>query len=346
MSEVACKIRGLEKAFGLNKVLRSIDLDLLPGEVTVLMGANGAGKSTLVKILCGVHQSDSGSIDLFGRLFRPRKPVEAFQAGVVTVHQAINDGVVPDLNVASNLMLDRLTDKKAGFFIAERDIRSEAKKIANTMGLSLDVNLPVSELGVADRQLIAIARAMARNPKVLILDEPTSSLSAKEADRLFKVLERLRKTNVAILYISHRMSDIREIADKIICMRDGSISGTFSKKPLDYEGAVTAMLGHKMTDVDVKIAKKGEEILKLDNLALSDQSIGINLSVYKNEVVAITGLLGSGKTELASILFGVKRPASGTIYLNKKPFSPNNPREAIKTGVYMSPKDRASNAVI
>ena len=346
MSEVACKIRGLEKAFGPNKVLRSIDLDLLPGKVTVLMGANGAGKSTLVKILCGVHQSDSGSIDLFGRPFRPRKPAEAFQAGVVTVHQAINDGVVPDLNVASNLMLDRLTNKKAGFFIAERNIRSEAKKIADTMGLSLDVNLPVSELGVADRQLIAIARAMARNPKVLILDEPTSSLSAKEADRLFKVLDRLRKTDVAILYISHRMSDIREIADKIICMRDGSISGTFSTKPLDYEGAVTAMLGHKMTDVDIKIAKKGEEILKLDNLALSDQSIGINLSVYKSEVVAITGLLGSGKTELASILFGVKRQASGTIYLNNKPFSPNNPREAIKKGVYMSPKDRASNAVI
>tara|TARA_X000000368_G_scaffold401613_1_gene374672 strand:- start:164 stop:1030 length:867 start_codon:yes stop_codon:yes gene_type:complete len=129
-------------------------------------------------------------------------------------------------------------------------------------------------------------------------------------------------------------------------MRDGSISGTFSKKPLDYEGAVTAMLGHKMTEVDVKIAKHGQEILKLDNLALSDQSIGINLSVYKNEVVAITGLLGSGKTELASILFGVKRPASGTIYLNNKPFSPNSPIEAIKMGVYMSPKDRSSNAVI
>ncbi len=346
MSKIACKIRNLEKSFGPNKVLRSIDLDLFPGEVTVLMGANGAGKSTLVKILCGVHQSDNGTINLFGKLFKPRRPAEAFQAGVVTVHQAINDGVVPDLSVASNLMLDKLTNNKAGFFIAEGVIRSEAKKIADTMGLSLDVSLPVSELGVADRQLIAIARAMARNPKVLILDEPTSSLSAKEADRLFQVLDRLRNTDVAILYISHRMSDIREIADKIICMRDGSISGTFSTKPLDYEGAVTAMLGHKMTEVDVKIAKKGEEILNLSNLALSDQSPRINLSVSKNEVVAITGLLGSGKTKLASILFGVRKQAHGTIHLNGQPFSPSSPREAIKAGVYMSPKDRASNAVI
>ena len=255
MKKLACEIRVLEKAFGPNKVLRKIDLDLFPGEVTVLMGANGAGKSTLVKILCGVHQSDGGSINLFGKLFRPKKPVDAFNEGVVTVHQSINDGVVPDLDVASNLMLDRLTDKKSGFFVSEKNLRIESEKIAEIMGLSFDSKKPVSELGVADRQLIAIARAMARNPKVLILDEPTSSLSAKEADRLFKLLDRLRSTNVAILYISHRMSDIRQIADKIICMRDGSISGAFSKKPLDYEGAVTAMLGHKMTEVDVKVRR-------------------------------------------------------------------------------------------
>ena len=346
MTRIACKIRGLEKAFGPNRVLRSIDLDLFPGEVTVLMGANGAGKSTLVKILCGVYQSDGGVIDLFGKEFKPKKPVEAFQAGVVTVHQSINDGVVPDLNVASNLMLDRLTEKRSGFFIAERNLRDEAMKIADTMDLNLDVNAPVSALGVADRQLIAIARAMARNPKVLILDEPTSSLSAKEADRLFKVLDKLRSTDVAILYISHRMSDIRQMADKIICMRDGSISGTFSQKPLDYEGAVTAMLGHKMTEVDVKVRGKGREILKLTNIQLSNQSAKINLSVSQNEVVAITGLLGSGKTELASILFGVDRPVSGTVYLKNKVFSPANPGQAIKNGVHMTPKDRASNAVI
>ena len=346
MKKLACEIRGLEKAFGPNKVLRKIDLDLFPGEVTVLMGANGAGKSTLVKILCGVHQSDGGSINLFGKLFRPKKPVDAFNEGVVTVHQSINDGVVPDLDVASNLMLDRLTDKKSGFFVSEKNLRIESEKIAEIMGLSFDSKKPVSELGVADRQLIAIARAMSRNPKVLILDEPTSSLSAKEADRLFKLLDRLRSTNVAILYISHRMSDIRQIADKIICMRDGSISGTFDEKPLDYEGAVTAMIGHKMTEVNFKISKKGKEILKLSGLKLDSDSADINLNIHQNEVVAITGLLGSGKTQLASILFGERKQFSGSIFLNGNKYSPSNPMEAIKLGVHMSPKDRSSNAVI
>ena len=346
MKKLACEIRGLEKAFGPNKVLRKIDLDLFPGEVTVLMGANGAGKSTLVKILCGVHQSDGGSINLFGKLFRPRKPVDAFNEGVVTVHQSINDGVVPDLDVASNLMLDRLTDRKSGFFVSEKNLRIESEKIAEIMGLSFDSKKPVSELGVADRQLIAIARAMARNPKVLILDEPTSSLSAKEADRLFKLLDRLRSTNVAILYISHRMSDIRQIADKIICMRDGSISGTFDEKPLDYEGAVTAMIGHKMTEVNFKISEKGREILKLSSLKLDGDSADINLKIHQNEVVAITGLLGSGKTQLASILFGVMKQFSGSIFLNGNKYSPSNPMEAINLGVHMSPKDRSSNAVI
>ena len=346
MKKHACEIRGLEKAFGPNKVLRNIDLDLFPGEVTVLMGANGAGKSTLVKILCGVHQSDAGSINLFGKVFKPKKPAEAFDEGVVTVHQSINDGVVPDLDVASNLMLDRLTDKKAGFFISESNLRIESGKIAKIMGLSFDSRKPVSELGVADRQLIAIARAMARDPKVLILDEPTSSLSAKEADRLFQILDRLRSTNVAILYISHRMSDIRQIADKIICMRDGGISGVFTEKPLDYEGAVTSMIGHKMTEVNVTIPEKGVEILNLSNLKLDQDSANIDLKIHQNEVVAITGLLGSGKTQLASILFGVQKQYSGSIHLNGKKYSPSNPLEAIKLGVHMSPKDRSSNAVI
>ena len=346
MKKSACEIRGLEKAFAQNQVLRSIDLDLYPGEITVLMGANGAGKSTLVKILCGVHSSDAGTINLFGKPFHPKKPSDAFASGVVTVHQSINDGVIPDLNVASNLMLDKLTDEKSGFFVSEKALRSGAKEIADTMGLKFEVSSKVSDLGIADRQLIAIARAMARNPKVLILDEPTSSLSAKEADRLFKVLKRLRDTNVAILYISHRMSDIRRVADKIISMRDGRISGNFYEKPLDYEGAVTAMLGHRMTEIDVRIPKKGKPVLELSNLKLTENSDEINLKVSENEVIAITGLLGSGKTLLASVLFGIEKAFSGAIKLNGRKFNPLNPREAINNGVHMSPKDRSSNAII
>ena len=345
MKKIACKIRKIEKSFGSNKVLKAIDLDLEAGKVTVLMGANGAGKSTLVKILCGVHQAESGSIELFEQPFRPQRPVDAFKAGVVTVHQSINDGVVPDLDVASNLMLDRLTEKKSGFFISQKVIKANATAIAKTMGISIKVETPVSELGVADRQLIAIARAMARNPKVLILDEPTSSLSSAEAGQLFNVLDKLKKTHVAILYISHRMSDIRRIADNIITMRDGKISGQFSEKPLDYEAAVTAMIGHRMTEVDVGTISPGKIILELNNIKLEPGAPNIDLSIRKNEVVAITGLLGSGKSQLASILYGIMKPFKGSIILDGKSLKNNSPQEAIKEGVHMSPKDRASNAI-
>ncbi|MBV6657612.1 MAG: sugar ABC transporter ATP-binding protein [Devosiaceae bacterium] len=346
MEYAACRVVGIEKAFGPNRVLRGIDLTIPAGKITILMGANGAGKSTLVKILCGVHTHDAGRMELQGEAFAPASPSQAIDAGVVTVHQSINDGIIPDLDVASNLMLDQLNGSDAGFFINRRKLHSEARRIASAMGLEIDVRTQVADLGVAERQLIAIARAMAKEPKVLILDEPTSSLSATEAERLFKLLDHLRATGVAILYISHRMSDIRRIADRIISMRDGQISGTFENQPLDYEGAVTAMLGHALTAVDIDVADQGDVVLEMKDVRLSEAGAPINLRVHRNEVLAITGLLGSGKTKLASILFGLETPVSGEIWLNGKPFKPGSPQDAIAAGVFMSPKDRASNGVI
>ena len=346
MSKIACEISNLEKAFGPNRVLRGIDLKLFSSEITVLMGANGAGKSTLVKILCGVHQPDSGNISLFGKPFKPEKPADAFRTGVVTVHQSINDGVIPDLDVASNLMLDQLNQNDFGFFVNDSLLREKAQSIAQNMNLEINLKAKVSDLGIADRQLIAIARAMTRDPKVLILDEPTSSLSAKEAERLFGVLDALKSQGVAILYISHRMSDIRRIADRIVTMRDGTISGIFDSKPLNFEAAVTAMLGHKMTDKSIEVPKKGKKIIEILDLKLFKDSSEINLTVFDNEVVAITGLIGSGKSRLASILFGAASPQKGLIKLKNRSYNPSNSREAIKKGVHMCSKDRATNGVV
>lgn len=345
MTQTACTIRGLQKAFGPNRVLRDIDLTLPAGQVTALMGANGAGKSTLVKVLCGVHPHDGGQITLFDQPFAPTSPRDAFAKGVVTVHQSINDGVAPDLDVAANLMIDRLAESRR-FFLSGRAMRAEARKIAEAMHLDLDVRAPVSSLGVADRQMIAIARAMERSPKVLILDEPTSSLSAAEADRLFTLIDRLRATGVAILYISHRRSDIQRIADRIVSMRDGRITGVFETKPLAYEAAVTAMLGHAMTDVALAPAAQGAAVLTLDSLKLRPGSPALSLSAHRNEVVAVTGLLGSGKSLLAAILFGLAQPAGGTMALNGAPYAPRRAAEAIGAGVHFSPKDRASNGVV
>ena len=346
MSDVACEISRLEKSFGPNQVLRGIDMKLPSGQVSVLMGANGAGKSTLVKILCGVHSPDTGHIKLFGSPFKPRSPIEASRNGVITVHQSINDGVIPDLDVTSNLLLDNLAQPGKRIFLKRAEMKARAAKIAKSVGFDADLDVAVSRLGIADRQLIAIARAVACNPKLLILDEPTSSLSAVEAKRLFEVIKTLKRDGVAILYISHRMSDIRAIADRILAMRDGQISGKFEGENLDYEGAVTAMLGQKMSDFKIDVAEGSSPVLQLSDLRLSDESDPVEITVSRGEIVAITGLLGSGKSLLSSILFGLEKPASGKVYLEGTIFEPKSPADAIYRGVHMSPKDRANNAVV
>lgn len=342
----ALEVKGLLKNFGKNRVLRGIDLSLDYGSVTVLMGANGAGKSTLVKIICGYHEHDEGELTLAGQHFSPINAADAITKGVVTVHQSIDDGVIPDLDVANNLMLDRLAEPDSGFFVRESKLRKEAQQVAQSMGIDVKMNARVADLSVADRQMIAIARAMARNPKVLILDEPTSSLSATEANRLFTLIDRLRDAGVAILYISHRMSDIRRIADRILCMRDGAISGAFENQPLDYESAVTAMLGHRMNEVDFTVQSGGAPVLELKNLELIENAQPINLTGHDGEVVAIIGLLGSGKSRLAEIVYGISNSDSAEMYIDGETYKPASVQQAVERGVFMSPKDRGRNAVV
>ncbi|WP_227427873.1 sugar ABC transporter ATP-binding protein [Roseibaca sp. Y0-43] len=345
MSEQAIRLEGLQKAFGKNRVLRGIDMQIPRGKVTVLMGANGAGKSTLVKVLCGVHRADGGKVMLGDTLFAPETPSEALRSGVVTVHQNINDGVVPDLDVTSNLLLDTLASG-GSTFLNRAQMRAKAHEIAANVGLEIDVTLPVAGLSLADRQLVAIARAMAHDPQVLILDEPTSSLSAAETKRLFEMVERLRDQGVAILYISHRMSDIRRLADRILSMRDGQIVQQFEDKPLDYEGAVRAMLGHEITEVDIRIPTPGKPVLELRDLVLQEGAAPFSIEARENEVIAVAGLVGSGKSALASVLFGLTQAKSGEIMLDGQPHRPRSAADAIAAGVYMCPKDRLVNAVV
>ena len=345
MSDDAIAISGLTKSFGRNKVLRGIDLGLPAGQVTVLMGANGAGKSTLVKILCGVHPGDGGTVTLAGRAFAPASPAEALRAGVVTVHQNINEGVAPDLDVASNLLLDELASG-SGFFLNRRRMRAEGRRIAAAVGLDVDMGREVASLSLADRQLVSIARAMSHRPRLLILDEPTSSLSTAETERLFTLIEQLKAEGVAILYISHRMSDIRRLADRIVSMRDGQISGLFEGEVLDYPGAVRAMLGHEITEVDITIPEPGPTVVKARGIVLREGARPFDLDLHEGEVVAITGLVGAGKSALAEALFGVTPPVAGTLELDGRPYRPRNPTEAVRLGVFQSPKDRRQNAVI
>lgn len=340
------RVAGLRKSFGPNQVLGGVGLELRAGEVTVLMGANGAGKSTLVKIVSGVYSRDAGSMTLDGRDFAPVTPAEAIRAGVVTVHQNINDGVVAALDVATNLTLDRLSGARAPLFFNPRKVRREARAVAERLGLDIDLDAAIPDLSLADRQMVAIARAMAHEPKVLILDEPTSSLSSAEANRLFALIDRLRAHGVAILYISHRMSDIRRLADRIVSLRDGVIVGTFAEKPLDYQGAVDAMLGHRSDQAAIEARTAGRTIFATEGLVIAEGARPISLSLGDGEIVAVTGLVGVGKTALAETLFGARRPHGGSMSLAGRPYAPKSPGEAIEAGVFLVAKDRAESGIV
>ncbi len=338
-------LEGVEKSFGANKVLQGVDLSIRAGEVVVLMGANGAGKSTLVKIIAGVHAADKGRIELEGKPFQPSTPAAAIRSGVCIVHQSINDGVAPDLSVAQNLLLDRLCNGETELFFRPGRARKQAAAIAAALELDLDLDRPVHELNLADRQLVSISRALAQNPKLLILDEPTSSLSQREAERLFAIIDRLKESGVAILYISHRMSDIRRLADRIISLRDGTITGTF-EKPLNYEAAVHAMLGHAIEVTGQQVAQRGEALFCASDIRLKPTSDPFSLVLHRGEIVVLTGLVGTGKSALAECIFGVAKPAAGSFELDGIAFNPTDPGDAIARGVFMVAKDRANSSII
>lgn len=342
----AFRIHGMRKSFGPVRVLDGVDMSIPAGKVTVLMGANGAGKSTLVRIISGVYSADGGHIELMGERFEPQSPAEALRAGVVTVHQNINDGVIADLDVATNLTLDRLNGAGARWFFNPGRVRREARMAAARMGLDLDMRAKVGDLSLADRQMVAIARAMMHEPRLLILDEPTSSLSSAEADRLFSFIDSLRERGVAILYISHRMSDIRRLADTIVALRDGRIAGVFDGPELDYEGAVDAMLGRSSSQSRVDVAHSRRTVLEADGLQLAPHSRPFSLRLGAGEVVAVTGLVGVGKSVLAEVLFGLSKPAAGAMRLEGKPYRPTTPGEAIARGVFMVAKDRGVNGIV
>ena len=337
-------VSGLAKRFGAATVLKGVDLSLQGGRIVALMGANGAGKSTLVKIVAGVHDASEGTMAIDGQAFAPASPGEAMRAGIVVVHQAINDNVVLDMDLLENLMIDRIC--RGGSLLFRRGAhRAEAGAMAARVGLVAPLNRRVADLSLADRQLVAIARALSHDPKLLILDEPTSALSDAEADNLFEVLEGLRDRGVAILYISHRMGDIRRLADRVLTLRDGRLTGDFSA-PIDYAGAVHAMLGRDLSGEGVAAASAGPRVMRIADIEVAPGAPGLSLDLFAGQVTAVVGLVGAGKTELAECLYGVRHPAGGAMALEGKSYTPKAPTDAVRAGVYMVPEDRSGGSIV
>ncbi|AUT64813.1 sugar ABC transporter ATP-binding protein [Paraburkholderia terrae] len=342
MNQPVLKATSITKRFGATVALAHLDIDIHEGEVVALMGANGAGKSTLVKIVSGVYASDSGALSLRGEPFAPSSPQHAKRLGVATVHQSIADAVVPTLSIADNLLLDRLCDRASSWRMTPAARVDAARPLAERVGLDVDLSAPLNSLSLAAQQLVTLARALAGNPSLLILDEPTASLSAPEAERLFALIERLRADGAAILLVSHRLGDLRRIADRVTVMRDGRIVADL-RPPIDFDAAIETMIGHALPTERITSRVPGTSrnvLFSVRDLKLTPAATPFDLDVEEGEIVAIAGPVGGGKSRLARVIFGETRAVEGDMQLMGKPWRPRSPADAIRAGVYLAGEDR------
>ncbi|WP_412529478.1 sugar ABC transporter ATP-binding protein [Burkholderia lata] len=339
---------GIAKRFDATVALSALDLSIGAGEVVALMGANGAGKSTFVKILSGALQVDSGALTLRGEPYRPASPHAAKRLGVATVHQSVADAVVPTLSIADNLLLDRLCDPASPWRVPPAARRAAARSLAARVGLDVDLTAPLASLSLADQQRVTLARALAGQPSLLILDEPTASLSAAEAERLFVLMDALRRDGVAILLVSHRLGDLRRIADRAAIVRDGRIVADLAA-PIDFDAAVETMIGRPLPRTRAPAPERAGLAgagagagsgFSVRQIRLTPTSTPFDLDVRRGEIVAIAGPVGGGKSRFARTIFGAVRAAAGEMTLDGRPWRPRTPADAIRAGVFLAGEDR------
>jgi simple sugar transport system ATP-binding protein len=349
-------LRGVTKSFGRNQVLRGVRLAVDADGIYALMGANGAGKSTLIRILSGAHQADGGQILLRGEPVEFADPLAAQRAGIATVHQNPNDGVVLDMTVAENLALDTLTDRESPRLFARRRTEDHAREVAATLGLQLSsrrLRSPVRDLGVSDRQLLVLARALSRRPEILVLDEPTSALSGDEAERLFALIRSLRAGGMTTLFVTHKLAEIDQLADRLGVLRDGAMQGEFAPgaqgpeaQGYDWPVVLTALFDRAPAESTRVESPGGSDVLRLRGVQLAEDTAPFDLDLRDGEVTALLGLLGSGKTELLEWVFGAEAVVAGERTLDGAAFTPRHPADAIDAGVYLVPESRHEQAIV
>lgn len=346
-------VRGIEKSYGPNRVLRGVSFTLEKGSVYGLMGANGAGKSTLIKVLSGAEAPDGGTILRDGETVVFPDPLAAQRSGIGTVHQNPNDGVILDMTVAENLALDRLSDGSSPVLFSRRRTEAQAIEVAATLGMHLDkatLRAPVRELGVSERQLLVLARQLSRRPRLLILDEPTSALSSEESARLFDLVRTLAADGMTVLFVTHKLAEIDQLCDRVGVLRDGAMQGEFDPQPdgrgFSWPTVLTALFDRTPAQMARDALPGGEPVLSLKGVRVFPDTPAFGLDVRQGHVTVLLGLLGSGKTELLEWVFGAGRAASGRGTLDGKPYAPGHPHDAIKQGVYLVPESRHEQAII
>ncbi|MFB9253430.1 sugar ABC transporter ATP-binding protein [Sphaerisporangium melleum] len=344
------QMRGIDKQFPGVKALDGVDFRLFPGEVHALMGENGAGKSTLIKVLTGVYDIDAGAIELEGRPVAFSGPLAAQQAGISTVYQEVN--LCANLSVAENIFIGR--EPRRFGRLQWRVMRREAERILASLDLDLDVSASLSAYSLAVQQMVAIARAVQVDAKVLILDEPTSSLDAGEVERLFGVMRRLKEQGIAILFVSHFLDQIYEISDRMTVLRNGTLVGEYLTRDLPQVELVGKMIGRELAALEsledrraaAEQADAAAPLVEADGLGRPGAIEPFSLTVREGEVLGLAGLLGSGRTEVARLLFGADHAGSGTLRVGGVPVRLRTPRAAVRHKLAYCSEDRRAEGII
>jgi ribose transport system ATP-binding protein len=341
------EMKSIVKAFGANTVLRGVDFDLRQGEVHALVGSNGAGKSTLMKILEGVYTPDGGEIKIHEASVRIRSPQEAKALGIAMIFQEFS--LIPTLTVAQNVFLTREPRSGLGLLNDAECVRRTRMLFAE-MGQQIDPEQVVGRLSTGYWQLTEIAKVLAQEARVLIMDEPTASLSKNETERLFELIRRLKTRGISIIYISHRMEEIFEVADRVTVMRDGLIVATEPVASLTIEQVIEYVVGQKVEQVltwkDRQVNRETAPLLEVEGLVAVDRVRNVSFTLYPGEILGIAGLMGSGRTELARALFGINKITRGEVRIRGRRMTIRNPDDAVAAGISLIPEDRRVQGLV
>ena len=342
MKENIVSMHGINKSFPGVKALDDVRFELCAGEVMALLGENGAGKSTLMKILSGVYTRDSGTVKIFGKEYGDLSPKQAQQLGVAIIHQELN--MCPHLSVAENMFLGRELMK--GFMVDKKAMEAEAKRYLDDLRIDIDPGEMVGNLPVSKQQMIEIAKALLCNAKVLIMDEPTSALTAKEINELFRIIHQLRSEGCGIVYISHRLEELQHIVDRVTIMRDGQYVTTVNFQDTTLDSIIANMVGRDIKEKFPRVQTPvGKTVFEVRNLNAGRMVRNVSFQVRAGEIVGIAGLMGAGRTETTRAIFGADPVDSGEILVDGKTVKIHNPRDAIHAGVVLAPEDRKKDGL-
>ena len=343
--DIILSIRGMSKSFGRNRVLDHINLDVRKGTVMGLMGENGAGKSTMMKCLFGTYQKDEGTIYLDGKEVNFSGPKDALENGIAMVHQELNQCL--ERNVVDNLFLGRYPVNSLGM-IDEGRMKNEASELFRKLGMTVNLDQPMRNMSVSQRQMCEIAKAISYNSKVIVLDEPTSSLTAPEVEKLFKMMRQLKEQGISLIYISHKMDEIFEICDQVSVLRDGSLVMTKDSKDTDMNELISAMVGRSLDNRFPPVDNKpGEVIFSVENLSTkyAPKLQNISFDIRKGEIFGLYGLVGAGRTELLETIFGMRTRAAGNVIYDGKIMNFTSTKDAMDHGFALITEERKANGL-